>query len=298
MTKESRERLQEINCYSDVAFPVSMHIVNKYDIFPEGRGFQDIHWHEELQFTMALKGTLKMQVDNVEYGIEEGEAIFVNRELLHLTTDISEDGQYVGFMFPQKLLGFFAGSRMEQEDVLPYINNYILPTVQIRRVTGWQTEILTELSFLKDLFERRGRGFEYQVSLKLANIWYLLVENNRDNLKQVSKSYLRRQERMKAMMTYIHDNYMNEVKQSDVAAAASISEEEGRRCFRATISQSPRDYLVSYRISRSMELLIEKPELSVTEVAITSGFNDVSHYIQCFKKKNGMTPKDYRDKQY
>ena len=32
----------------------------------------------------------------------------------------------------------------------------------------------------------------------------------------------------------------------------------------------------------------------VTEIAVETGFNDASHFIQYFKRQTGMTPKDYR----
>ena len=47
-----------------------------------------------------------MQVEGREYVLKEGEALFINSGLIHVTTSISEDGQYEGFMFPEKLLGF------------------------------------------------------------------------------------------------------------------------------------------------------------------------------------------------
>lgn len=299
MAKQSKKTLQEINRYSDAAFPVSMHIINKYDVFPEGRGFQDIHWHEELQFTLVTRGMLKIQIDGTEYALDEGEGIFVSRGLLHVTTEISEGGQYVGFMFPEKLLGFFAGSRMEQDYVLPYANNYILPALPLRKGIEWQEGILADLCSLKEIFENEmAWGYEYEVSIKIVDIWYRLIKSAANDLKQVSKSYIRRQERMKTMMTYIHDRYMDNIQLLDIAESANISEEECRRCFRDTIRQTPSHYLLTYRISRSMELLNNSPGLSITDVAFRSGFNDVSHYIQCFKKKTNLTPKDYRDKQY
>ena len=41
--KEEVSKMHECPNYNDCAFPVSMHTITKYDIFPNGRGFHDVH---------------------------------------------------------------------------------------------------------------------------------------------------------------------------------------------------------------------------------------------------------------
>ena len=54
------------------------------------------------------------------------------------------------------------------------------------------------------------------------------------------------------------------------------------------------DILSSYRVMVGMELL-RTTDLDITDIAFRVGFNDSSYFIQAFKKKNGMTPKQYRN---
>lgn len=287
--------MRENPSYCDKAFPVSMHTITKNDIFPKGRGFHDIHWHDEIQFTYVSKGSLKVQVEGKEYHLEEGEAIFVNGGLIHVTTDMSEDGEYVGFMFPEKILGFFAGSRMEQNYVLPYLNNYVLPALLIRKGTEEDEHILSRLTELKEVFGNvGGAAFEYEVSVKLVDIWLQIIKNIEGSVRKVSVSYIRRQERMKKMMQFIIDHYMDAITLNEIAEVANVSVEECRRCFRDTIKETPVHFLLSYRVIMGMELL-RNTDLAVTDIAFRVGFNDTSHFIQTFKKKTGMTPKDYRN---
>ena len=84
--KEEVSKMHECPNYNDCAFPVSMHTITKYDIFPNGRGFHDVHWHDEIQFTYVSKGELTMQVEGREYVLKEGEALFINSGLIHVTT--------------------------------------------------------------------------------------------------------------------------------------------------------------------------------------------------------------------
>ena len=297
--KKESTSMHERASYIDCAFPVSMHTITKHDIFPSGRGFHDIHWHEEIQFTYVNKGTLVTQVEGKEYKLEAGEALFINSGLIHVTTSMSDDGEYVGFMFPEKLLGFFPGSRMEQNYVLPYLTSNTISAKAIHWGTAEEEELLGEIKKLEDLFNNKEKivAFEYEVSVRLAYIWLKLIRMTPGNFRKVSSCYIQRQERMKKMMQYIIEHYSEPITLKEIAGSASVSIEECRRCFKDIIKETPVHYLVSYRVMMGMELL-RTTDLDITDIAFRVGFNDSSYFIQAFKKKNGMTPKQYRNQEF
>ena len=47
--KQIEKPLHEINYYTDKGFPIEMYTVTQGNIEPSGRGYMDLHWHEELQ---------------------------------------------------------------------------------------------------------------------------------------------------------------------------------------------------------------------------------------------------------
>lgn len=323
------QSLHEVNRYKDSAFPVGMYVVTRAQIIPHGRGYMDLHWHEELQLTYVTDGTLELQVNGAGYRLEKGEGILINRNFVHITTGLTDGGKYVSFNFPDKLLGFFPGSRMEREDVLPYTSQYAFPAVVFKPEIRWQREILESLEEMRELFlneiwredfdgssegypgalERHraaqtqgggsrescpARRAKYRAAVLITGIWYQVIAHLEDRLEGASKGSVRKQERLQAMLSFIHDNYMNPIRLQEIAAAASVSEGECCRCFREMIRKSPNQYLVAYRISRGIELL-GSTEKSVTEIAQEAGFNDASHFIQYFKKQTGMTPGEYRN---
>ena len=123
---KSTSQLQEINHYQDQDFPVNVYYSDIHSMQPPGRWLRDFHWHDELQFTLVLSGTLTMQVDNLSLPGQAGDLIFVNTSLIHAVTQMSEDGSYASLNFPYRLLAFFPGSRMDQDYVLPYRRREIL----------------------------------------------------------------------------------------------------------------------------------------------------------------------------
>lgn len=147
-----KDNLYEVNRYADTAFPVGAYTVTREGIMPEGRGYKDLHWHEELQFTYVVSGELRIRIDGKDYLVKEKEAVFINRNLLHITTDLTEDGKYISLNFPDKILGFFPGSRMEQDYVFPYTRGYMLPAVVLKLPPYHRLGLET--------YERLGRVYE------------------------------------------------------------------------------------------------------------------------------------------
>ena len=105
---KSTSQLQEINHYQDQDFPVNVYYSDIHSMQPPGRWLRDFHWHDELQFTLVLSGTLTMQADNLSLPGQAGDLIFVNTSLIHAVTQMSEDGSYASLNFPYRLLAFFS----------------------------------------------------------------------------------------------------------------------------------------------------------------------------------------------
>ena len=140
-TDTSDKHLHEINRYADSAFPVGIYTVTREGILPDGRGYQDLHWHEELQLTRVEYGSLDIRVDGIDYTLHQGEAILINRNLLHVTTNLSENGKYISLNFPDQILDILA-------------------------------EILSLISKDTD-----AAAPEYQIASRLTVLWSVLVQN-------------------------------------------------------------------------------------------------------------------------
>ncbi len=58
---------------------------------------------------------------------------------------------------------------------------------------------------------------------------------------------------------------------------------------------TPTNYLINLRIAESFKLL-RKPELSITDIALDTGFYSSQHFSTTFKKLTGYTPSEFRKK--
>lgn len=65
------------------------------------------------------------------------------------------------------------------------------------------------------------------------------------------------------------------------------------RKVKALTGMSTIEFIRRIRLSHSLKMLVEEG-LNVSETAYACGFNDVGHFISCFKKAFGMTPSKYK----
>lgn len=289
----NKKNYHEINQYKDSLFPVEIYHVTNQHIFPAGRGMMDFHWHDELQFTLAIKGDVIIQADAEQYTLKEGEAAFINSGVIHTVTDLSEGGSYTSLNFPYKMLSFFSGSRMEKECVLPYISSNGIPVIVLRPDVTWQRAVLDLLKEINDIW----KGFsshqkEYFVSVKITTLWYTLISHFPNQSYYTSAANLICRQRLQCMLSFIYEHFQEDILLLDIADCAHISIGECCRIFREHLQTTPHQFLTKYRIQKSVELLFG--ELSISEIAGLCGYNQVSNYISKFKAVMGCTPVQYR----
>jgi AraC-like DNA-binding protein len=92
---------------------------------------------------------------------------------------------------------------------------------------------------------------------------------------------------------HIHGHFKSPLSLALVAEKADMSISSFVRRFKKKTGLTFVDYINSLRLSRAAELLKDS-RLSLLEVALSSGFNNQSHFNRMFKKINRVTPGQYR----
>ena len=72
----------------------------------------------------------------------------------------------------------------------------------------------------------------------------------------------------------------------------NVSRSQLFRKFKLVTGKSPSDFIRIVRLKKAAEMIL-RDGMGVNEVAYESGFNSPSHFISCFKKYFGQTPKEY-----
>jgi AraC-like DNA-binding protein len=78
------------------------------------------------------------------------------------------------------------------------------------------------------------------------------------------------------------------------AARAGTNRYTFCRWFRRAVGQTPLGFLTMCRIQRAKELLVDRPETGIGEIARQSGYETASYFNKRFQESENMTPTAYR----
>jgi AraC-like DNA-binding protein len=82
----------------------------------------------------------------------------------------------------------------------------------------------------------------------------------------------------------------------DMAAEMGVSRSAFYKKVKGTTGFAPVDLIKEFRLSHAAELL-QTTNLNITEIAYRSGFKDASYFGKCFRKRYGMSPREYINQQ-
>jgi len=247
------------------------------------------HWHEALEFDYIVSGSIKVSTAGQSQVFRKGEGFFVNSNVL--TFMEAESGGCVidSHLFHPVFLGGHFKSVYETKYMNPVIQNRNLELLPIRGEKQTQIRLLEKLRQLSRLQDKQD--VEFQTRNLLSEIWLLLLEElNQTKIKPIPA---RNQDRMLTMLAYIQANYAQKLTLEQIAESAAVSTRECLRCFRTSIRQTPMEYLMDYRVQAAVELLETTP-LSVTEIAMRTGWGSSSYFSKIFQRLRGKTPNAYR----
>lgn len=93
---------------------------------------------------------------------------------------------------------------------------------------------------------------------------------------------------------YIAAHYYGEITVEQISDHIGISRKYLFAIFKKAAGISPQEYLLRYRMDRACEFLRDR-NLSIGHVAYSVGYRDPLAFSRIFRKKIGLSPREYRE---
>ena len=132
-----------------------------------------------------------------------------------------------------------------------------------------------------------------QYVLESLQISYLIIlkalktERNNSNYVPNSKKAI-----LAPAVKYIYSNLSSHIKNDYLASLCQISTVYFRKLFFEVYNVSPINYIHKLKIEKAIEIL-KSDYTSITDIAISLGYNNVYEFSKDFKKHTGVSPSNY-----
>lgn len=156
--------------------------------------------------------------------------------------------------------------------------------------------LLFQIKDFKEAMAASETEYEYAVQYvntaeELKNKLLTLFRGAIQSMKQERER--RSKKRIEMAKKYIDRNYMEPITLNDVAEHVELNPSYFSSLFKKETGLNFTDYLLDTRIEMAKNLLLN-PTVKVYEIGYKVGYEDAVSFGRAFKKKIGMSPKEYR----
>ena len=261
-----------------------------YHIQNGGQSFQiPVHWHDELEIIYVKSGFLTVNISGETYIGKPGDAFVVSPGNLHFMGSQTGTVDYFTFLFPLKYIAFRTDDMLDDKLLEPLNSGHLMISPEIKDTVKEQCEQLAGV-YAAESGESESK-ITGQIKKKIILLQFIhelwkkgfIVENDTTGRNTVEKE----------MVSYIQQNYTGKILLREFGEQFHLSEKYISRYFKEHFHITLSQYVTYLRLEHAKQML-QETDISVTEVAMQSGYQNISYFIRSFKKTYGVSPLKYR----
>jgi len=240
-----------------------------------------LHGHQHFLITLVTQGTGIQTLNGKEIYFKPNDLFMLSPADFHKNTvHEGEHFNYYGVKFSYELLDsrlfdYYALNRLPIHLRLSEQN-----AASIRAVFS---NLVEESQFGRN----RIANHEY-LQLLIEQLFILVLREIPHKSDSYSGSFINR------ALGYIHSHFNEPISVNDAANYVGYTPNYFNFCFREQTGVPFGVYLREMRLTYA-ENLLKASKLSITEIAMETGFGSISHFSRSFHEKNSVSPKDYRN---
>lgn len=148
------------------------------------------------------------------------------------------------------------------------------------------------------------QNFSYaQQSIRIGVVDYLTKPVIESELLKILSKYKEHQfsqnysSLIQCSLKAIHEKFAEKISLSDIAIEVHANPTYLSRKFHEEVGVAFSEYLIQYRIHTAKRLLISNPNWTISDIAENSGFSSQNYFSTLFRKIEGISPTDFREKE-
>ena len=244
------------------------------------------HCHPYYELSYIEHGSCRFFVEDTIYDLHDGDFLLIPPELFHYTRYLFGPCLRSGIYFRAEDLSAELVSKVPGGIAFfSQLRVFQVSAVRRRLISSLLERMAAEEQDFDDLSPLMLRYQLQELLLLCSRVCSLLSENLAD-IHTTDRQVL-------LAARFINEHFRQQISAADIAAASGFSPNYLSRKFREATGIGVHDYLVFIRLRNAAFELISTDD-SVTDIALRSGFSDSNYFKDAFKKKYGITPREYR----
>lgn len=250
------------------------------------------HWHSALEIIVPVESWYDAEINGEVYHAVPGDIMMIPPGELHSLTAPEEGSRFV-FLFDLSMLSRLHG--------FASIQSILTKPLLLTRATYpyIYDDVYQLLIQMRNEYFTKSEFAELTIYSLLLNLFVKLGTNHLENIDMFSGIRVYKQKeyvaKFNSVMDYIDSHYMEDLNLDEIASSIGFSKYHFSRLFKQYTNYTFCSY-ICYRRIKIAEELLEQSDLSITEVALQSGFPSISTFNRLFKQAKGCTPTEYREK--
>lgn len=245
------------------------------------------HWHTDMEILCPTVGSYQAICEGKTYNLATGDILLIGGCAIH---DLpASEGKRIIFQISWMPVLGLVGIQTVLSRLQPCCKVTAAALPQI------YDAVHQDLMDICDLYHENALTSEAMIYAKAVDM-ISQIGNSLQQTKGVSASRSRSRqhnEAMQSVCSYIQDHCGEDISLEQAADFAGFSRFYFARLFRDYTDQSFHQYLISKRILCAEELLVDSG-LSITDVALQSGFSNNAAFCKAFRQARNMSPTEFR----
>lgn len=249
------------------------------------------HYHDCLELNLVKRGRGHYVINGKRYDVEPGDVFVINNREPHMAIH-GEDFELGVVVFDMKLL-------WRNKEISSFLSPFFARkegfSHRITRQNAEHGEMERVFAKISQEYETAAVGWQMAVESLLLYLLTLIYRcyDEMEELSAVNESFQRTYDRIMVVLDYLADNFREEIRLDDLAELVSVSRHYLCKCFKNVTGKTIFAYVEQMRVQYGCYVLRTSDE-SITDVALSCGFNSVNYFNRIFKKTMGVTPTAYR----
>ena len=248
------------------------------------------HWHTHYEIMRIISGSFHLTLDDTTTTYHAGDVIFISCGVLHGGEPV--DCVYECIVFDLDML------MKDNHACANTIQSIMDGKIRINTLISEKCKnILPITKALCHVLSEKKTGYEFMTQGYLYMLLGTVIEEKLYEESVHDTLTIGRLNSVKAVLTYISENYCENISLEKLSKIAGMNPKYFCRYFRSMTGRTPIDYVNYYRVECACEMLSTR-NISIKETAISCGFSDESYFVKTFRKYKDTTPKQFTKKEF